>query len=160
MGRKLGVCAPLGELDPHTTLSPGPRPTFLPSGILIHPALWPQYRPTWAENWGSALFYGEGDLVPISLNVAWAKAYLPTKWHLDPSRHLATTDTGRKLVGGAAGSPSNSVAPGPGPTCKPSFILIHPTLWPEYTNLSHRQTHRTDNGPTAYGEKTVAKNRH
>jgi len=26
---------------------PGPRPTFIPSGILIHPAVWPQQ--TWAE---------------------------------------------------------------------------------------------------------------
>jgi len=31
--------------------------------------------------------------------VAWVEAYLPTKWHLDPSSHLATTDMGRKLVG-------------------------------------------------------------
>jgi len=28
-------------------MRPGPRPTFVPSGILIHPALWPQQ--TWAE---------------------------------------------------------------------------------------------------------------
>jgi len=25
-------------------------------------------------------------------NVAWAEAYLCTKWHLDTSSHLATTD--------------------------------------------------------------------
>jgi len=30
-------------------------------------------------------------------NVAWFEAYLPTKWHLDSSRHLATTDIDRKL---------------------------------------------------------------
>ena len=36
-------------------------------------------------------------LRPISRNVAWAKAYLRTKWHLDPSRRLATTNMGRKL---------------------------------------------------------------
>ena len=29
---------------------PGPRPTSIPSDILIHPAVWPQQ--TWAENWG------------------------------------------------------------------------------------------------------------
>jgi len=29
--------------------------------------------------------------------VAWAKAYLRTKWHLDPFSRLATTDMGRKL---------------------------------------------------------------
>jgi len=32
--------------------------------------------------------------------VAWAKAYLHTKWHLDPFSHLATTDMGQKLGGG------------------------------------------------------------
>jgi len=30
---------------------------------------------------------------------AWAEAYLNTKWHLDPSSCLATTDVGRKLGG-------------------------------------------------------------
>jgi len=32
--------------------------------------------------------------VPI---IAWAEAYLRTKWHLDPASRLATTDMGRKL---------------------------------------------------------------
>jgi len=27
---------------PPNTMWPGPRPTFMPSGILIHPAVWPQ----------------------------------------------------------------------------------------------------------------------
>ena len=29
--------------------------------------------------------------------VAWAEAYLRTKWHPDPSSRLATTDEGQKL---------------------------------------------------------------
>jgi len=29
--------------------------------------------------------------------MAWVEAYLLTKWHLDPSSHLATIDMGRKL---------------------------------------------------------------
>jgi len=29
--------------------------------------------------------------------VAWAEAYLHTKWHLSPFSRLATTDIGRKL---------------------------------------------------------------
>jgi len=33
--------------------------------------------------------------------VAWAEVYLRTKWHLDPSSHLATTDMGHKLGRGA-----------------------------------------------------------
>jgi len=51
----------------------------------------------------------------VVYNVAWAEAYLRTKWHLDPSGRLATTDVGRKLGavplwGRGAGSPSNNVA--------------------------------------------------
>ena len=44
-----------------TTKSPGPRPTSIPSCILIHPAIWPQQ--IWAENWGLWPF-GEGKLGP------------------------------------------------------------------------------------------------
>jgi len=38
------------------------------------------------------------ELGPIYHNMTWAKAYLRTKWHLDPSSRLATTDMGRKSV--------------------------------------------------------------
>jgi len=34
-------------------------------------------------------------------HVAWAEDYLRTKWHLDPSSHLATTNMGQKLGKGA-----------------------------------------------------------
>jgi len=35
-----------------------------------------------------------------------------------------------------------------------SFILIHPTVWPQYTNITDRQTGQTgqNNGPIALGE--------
>jgi len=48
---------------------------------------------------------------------------------------------GRKLGnrpppwGGGAGSPSNTIWPGTRPTRVPSFILIRPTVWPQYTNV-------------------------
>ena len=63
MGRKEGgCCAPFrGAGSPSNTKSPGPRPTFIPSGILIHPAVWPQR--TWTENRRLAvhpLFFGGG----------------------------------------------------------------------------------------------------
>jgi len=71
-----------------------------------------------------------------------------TKWHLDPCSHLAATGMGRTL--GAvplwrrrAGYPSNTMWPGPRPTCTPSFIFIRPTVWPQYTNVTDR-TSRTD----------------
>jgi len=67
---------------------------------------------------------------------------------------LATTDMGRKEQGGCcapfcggAGSPSNTMWLGPRPTSMPSGILIHPTVWPQYTTVTDRQTDRTDNGP-------------
>jgi len=41
------------------------------------------------QNWGAVPHMG-GSWVPIQHNVAWAEAYLHTKWHLDPSNHLAT----------------------------------------------------------------------
>jgi len=63
----------------------------MPSAILIHPAVWPQR--TWAKNGGSAPFLGR-ELGPYLTTVAWAEAYLHTKWHLDPSSHLAATDMG------------------------------------------------------------------
>jgi len=40
--------------------------------------------------------------------------------------------------GGGAGSPSNTMWPGPRPTCMPSFILIRPTTWPQCTNVTDR----------------------
>jgi len=43
-GRKLEDCAPFGGAgSPSNTMWPGPRPTSVPSGILVHPAVWLQY---------------------------------------------------------------------------------------------------------------------
>jgi len=41
-----------------------------------------------------------GSWVLIYYNVAMDEAYLRTKWHLDPSSRLVTTDIGRKLAVG------------------------------------------------------------
>jgi len=53
MGGKLGAgYGPFGGAGfPCDTMWPGPRPTFVPSGMLIHPPVWPQQ--TWTENWGA-----------------------------------------------------------------------------------------------------------
>jgi len=42
-------------------------------------------------------------------------------------------------VGGGAGSPSNALSPGPRPTSVPSGISVHPTVWPQNTNVTDRQ---------------------
>ena len=48
--------------------------------------------------------------------------------------------------GGAAGSLSNTMWPGPRPrpTRVPSFILIHQTVWSQYTNVTERTDRQTD----------------
>jgi len=57
MGQKFGggLCPFFwgGAGSPSSTKSPGPRPTSKPSGILVHPAVWPQQA--LAENWGVGL---------------------------------------------------------------------------------------------------------
>ena len=56
--------------------------------------------------------------------------------------HFATTDTGPKLElcpHRGAVAPSNTMWSGPRPTCIPSGILIHPIVWPQYTNVTDRQ---------------------
>jgi len=72
----------------------------------------------------------------------------------------ATTDMGRKVGAAAAvplsvegaGFPSNTMSPGPRPTFVPSG-MVHPTVWLQYTNLTDRQTDRTDNGIIAQDER-------
>ena len=59
------------------------------------------------------------ELCPRLTQRAWAEVYFRTKWHLDPSSHLAATDMGRKLE------------------AVPS------------TNVTDRQTDRQENGPIA-----------
>ena len=93
MGRKLGQALPPfwggGAGSPSNTMSLGPRPTSLPSGILIHPAIWQQQ--TWAENWGSGCApLGEGELGRHLTQYGQGRAYLHAKFHLDPSNCLAT----------------------------------------------------------------------
>jgi len=141
---KIGGLCPLGEGELGTHLAQcgldgSPPPCQVPSWS-IQPFGHNRRGP---KIGGSALFFGRG-LDPHTTQCHLGRAYLPTKWHLDPSSHVATTDMGQKLGGlcpfggGGAGSPSNAMWPGPRPTCMPSFILIHPTVWPQCTNVTDR----------------------
>ena len=60
MDQKLGgEAVPLfwrGAGSPSNTMWPRLRPTSVPSAILIHPAIWPQW--TWADNWELCPFFG------------------------------------------------------------------------------------------------------
>jgi len=62
--------------------------TSEPSGILIHPAVWPQQ--TWTENWGLFPFFGEEQLGPHLKQCGRAKAYLHAKFILESSNRLVT----------------------------------------------------------------------
>ena len=93
-------------------------------------------------------FWGGGAGSPSNTKSPRAETYLHTKWNLDLCSHLAATDMGRKL--GAvplwergSWAPSNTVWSWPWPTCVPSFILIRQTVWPQYTNVTDRQTGQT-----------------
>jgi len=68
-------------------MSPWPRPTSVPSGILIRPAVWPQYT----EKWGGVPITAGEELGPHLIQCCLAKTYLRTTWHLDPSNRLAKT---------------------------------------------------------------------
>ena len=57
-----------GFRTPSNTMSLWPRPTSLPSSILIHPAIWPQQ--IWAENWGDGLCLFEGG-AGLPSNTMW-----------------------------------------------------------------------------------------
>jgi len=45
---------------------------------------------------------------------------------------------------GGAGSSCNKMWPRSRPTIVPSYILFHPTVWPQYTNVTDRQTRQTE----------------
>jgi len=51
-------------------------------------------------------------------------------------------------LSGGATSPSNTMWLGPRPTSIPSGILILPTVWPQYTNVTDRQDRQ---GPDSIG---------
>ena len=91
-----GAAVPLSRRagTPSNTIWPGPRSISVPSGVFIHSVIWSQR--TVDKNWGLCPFR-EGEAGSPSNKVAWAEAYLHTKWHLDASSRLATIKMGRKL---------------------------------------------------------------
>jgi len=53
---------------------------------------------------------------------------------------------------GGAGSPFNTTWPGPKPTYMPSFVLIRPTIWPQYTNVTDRIDRHTGQRSDSRGQ--------
>jgi len=136
-GPNTGGCAPFRgeELRPHLIQRHPGRgwPPYQVASWSIQPfGHHNRYGPKGLKiGWRLCLFSGRGNWVSTEHKVAWAEAYIHTKWHLSPSSRLATTDIGRKLgelcpfMEGRAGSPSNTMPPRLRPTFVPSGILIH-----------------------------------
>ena len=105
--------------SPSNTKSPGPRPTSIPSGILVHPAVWPQR--TLAENLGLCPL-GEGELGPHRIQCRlWSRpTSVPSGIMIQAEKWCAPP-----FLGTGAGSPSNTKTTGLRPTSIPSGILIH-----------------------------------
>jgi len=122
MVRKVRAAVPIsvqGAGSPSNTMSPGPRPTSVPTA----------------------------------------------EWHLDSYSLLTTThqrhNKHRQKIGGCTfffwGGGGlvpiyNTMWSGQRSIFVPSGILIHPAVWPEYTDVTDRQTGQTDNGRIAQGE--------
>ena len=86
------------ELWPHLTQWRLGRalPPYQVASWFIQPFGHKRHRPK--IEWEAVPFFWDG-VGSLLKAVAWAEAYLHTKWHLSPSSHLATTDIGWKLVG-------------------------------------------------------------
>ena len=105
MGKNwMGGCALFSGRSgaPSNTKSPGPRHTAIPSGILVHPAVWPQR--TLAENWAGGCarrpIGGGGAGSPsntVSPMVRHTSVSSGILVHTDASSRLATIEMGRKL---------------------------------------------------------------
>ena len=131
IGRKKGAAVPLfgGSCTPSNTMWPGSRSTSVPSGILIHSAVWSQHGPKiegavplWGGELGPHLTQCRlrRRLPPISSGIFIRPAVWPQQTWGENLEVL--------ILGGVAGCPFNTMWPGPRPTSTPSFILIHPTI--------------------------------
>jgi len=119
--------------------------TSVPSGVFIHPAVWPQ--PKWAKNWGggSAPFLGKGAGSPSNTKSPGPRpTSIPTGILIHPSiwpLQIWAENWGAVplWMRGSWVPVEHSVAAGPRPTCVPSFVLIHPTVWSQCTTVTDRQ---------------------
>ena len=78
--------------SPSNTKSPGLRPSYIPSGILIHAVIWPQR--IWAEKWVGMCPFGEGKLGPHLIQCGQGRglpAYQVSSRSVQPFGHRART---------------------------------------------------------------------
>ena len=97
----------------------------------------------------------------IILHVFWnyTSAQQQLRWATLPERSVRKVGAAVPIsVGGGAGSSFNTTWPGPKPTSVPNGILIHPTVWPQYTNVTDRQDGQRSGSIGQTVLQTVAKN--
>jgi len=156
MGQKLGGSTTFwgrGAASLSDTMSLGLRPTSLPSGILIHPAIWPQQ--IWAENWGGLCPFGGGGAGSPS-GTMWPglrRTSMPSRILIHPAiwpQQIWAENWGLRTIlwegelgphlrrcGQGAGSPSKTMWPG----------QVSPwSIQPFGHSTPTSQTDRTDNG--------------
>jgi len=92
-----------------------------------------------------AVPFGEGELSPHLTKCRLGRGLPPyqvTSWSTQPfsqKMHEPKIGGGCAPLGRGAGSPSNTMWPGPRPTSMPSFTLIlHPAVWSQYT-VGHKE---------------------
>ena len=78
-------------------------------------------------------FRGAGKLGPHLTQSSWAEVYLRTKWHLDPSSHLARTNMGRKLGAVPLWGLDTHLTQYRLGRGLPPYQAIDPTVWPQQT---------------------------
>jgi len=121
-------CAPFhGRAgSPSNTMWPGPRPTSVPSGILIHPSVWPQQTTTTTTSTTTVLrphvqdYPGEPVVPKETFTHVWPQQTCAKNWE----------GVAVPLFGGAE-SPSNTMWARPRPISVPSGIFSHPSAWPQ-----------------------------
>jgi len=142
-GPKIGGCAPFlgGAGFPSNSMACAEayQSTTMPSFMLIHPTVWPQYTKVTDKT--------DRQTGQTQQSVALTEVYLRTKWHLNLSSRLATTDMGHFFWGGELGPHLTQ--------CGLGRVYLHPMFHFDPCNRlatihqHYRQTDRQVNGPIA-----------
>jgi len=97
--------------------------------------------------------WGRGSWVPAKHNVARAEAYLRAKFHQMKLGTQVGLSPGHVVFCGDPAPPrlkGHSLPPSTVGRIKMKFILIRPTVWPQCTNVTDRQTGQTTDRWVSY----------
>jgi len=145
-GPKIGGLCPclVGKLGPHLTQCSLGR--GLPPHQVAFWSIWPFGHNRHGPKSEGLLCFFWRELGPhlTQYRLGWGlPSYQVASWSIQPFSHNTHgPEIGLGLClffgGGRAGSSSNTMWPGPRPASMPSGILLHPTVWPQYANVTDR----------------------